>query len=179
MAADCGACHATADLEKRFFAPRESGTIEVTFQVGNRSGKVQKQVHITTLADGEEVGSATTLTLNLVIPQVLAVEHAIMVWPLAAIGREPQSCTVHVAADGPMTIAGLRSGSLFFSATATTVHAGTDFAVVVQPKDAAFAGQCHSDIYLDLVNASGRKRTVWVPASVEAPLAGGRAAPPR
>jgi hypothetical protein len=79
----CG-CTITS-LEKKHYAAGETGAINTTFAVGDREGSQSKTITVKT---DESQGNVYTLTLNVDIPQSVAIKPRLLFWqhdgPIAA-----------------------------------------------------------------------------------------------
>lgn len=66
----------TATLEKKTYAPGESGEITATLTIGNRQGLQSKAIRVTT--DGGE--APTVLTMKTLIPEILGIQPTFVFW---------------------------------------------------------------------------------------------------
>lgn len=68
----------TPTLEKKDYAPGESGVITAKFDFGPRTGYQEKK--ITVITDGAEDNERTVLKLAVTIPQIVNVEPRVLTW---------------------------------------------------------------------------------------------------
>ncbi len=81
-----------ADLDKRVYAPGESGSIEVVFEHGQRSGQQQKTIAVVT---DERDSPSYELELAVNIPELLKVTPQFLTWKLGSEGK-PQVIRVQL-----------------------------------------------------------------------------------
>jgi hypothetical protein len=95
----CG-CTA-AELEKTVYRPGEAGVIAATFSFGSRTGRQVKHITVRTDAPGSP---ATTLTMRVTIPRVLAMQPRSLVWR-AGNAAGPRRMEIEVLAGEVQTLA--------------------------------------------------------------------------
>jgi len=95
----------TAELEKKVYAPGESGVIEGSFSIGNRQGKQQKTIRVLTKDVGQpEIG----LALKLEIPQLVTMKPGLLLW---RVGSEPAPKTLRVVPNADLGVSVLDVGT--------------------------------------------------------------------
>jgi hypothetical protein len=87
----------TAQLERRHYAPGESGEIVAQFTVGERVGPQTKTIAVKSSDSGEW----TTLTLNVDIPEVLRMQPASLDWTPGEKAR-PKTMTLEFLQEAPL-----------------------------------------------------------------------------
>jgi hypothetical protein len=80
----------TAALEKKEYAPGESGEIEAKFEIGGRTGHQEKSILVTTsLAPAQPM----VLRLKVDIPEAVKIEPQFVMWRL---GEQPEPKTIRI-----------------------------------------------------------------------------------
>lgn len=67
----------TAELAKKIYGPGESGEIKAVFTIGDRVGRQEKTIQVTT---SDEPAKPTTLTLRVEIPERLTYSPRLLIW---------------------------------------------------------------------------------------------------
>jgi uncharacterized protein (DUF58 family) len=89
MQSTCGCT--VAELEKRVYAPGESGEIKAVFSYGGRMGRQMKQVRVTT----SDRSQPTVLEIDVTIPTMVEINPRILYWRIGQ-DLEPRSVTVRL-----------------------------------------------------------------------------------
>jgi hypothetical protein len=124
----CG-CTA-AQLQKRQYAPGESGEIVAEFRFGGRRGMQEKTV---TVATDEPGAAATHLVLRVAIEEPLTVQPALVFWRLGE-APAPKRIELRAAPERPVRVTGVESTMPDFATQLETVKAGEHYALIVEPK---------------------------------------------
>ena len=90
----------TATLEKKDYAPGESGEIEARFEVGGRVGHQEKSILVTTK---DAPHHPSVLHLSVEIPENIKVQPELVLWRVGE-AAEPKTIKVTVAEGSPATI---------------------------------------------------------------------------
>ncbi len=160
------------ELDKRTYAPGESGTIRAVFTLGDRVGTQEKAIIVATAAPA---ASTTTLMLRVQIPKLFEVSPYFVVWnrgdPATA-----KSIELRLLRPDILTLGSVVSRHAVFTAGATPVEDASDrVAITITPEstDTPLNGA----IVVSLQTASGETRPVTVYALIRGtPAARGRAA---
>jgi hypothetical protein len=106
-------CGCTAASAKQSAEPGEKGEVTATFNVGERNGTQQKAITVTT---DDPVHPVTTLNLKVVIPQVLDVQPAFVMWQ-ANEANKPKTIIAKAGKDISVKNLEVQSSSPDFTAT--------------------------------------------------------------
>lgn len=119
----------TAELDKKTYAPGESGRLHVMFEIGDYSGLHDAHVLVTTDTPGER---PTDLVLRMAIPEYLVVAPSKAIWH---IGSEADAKTIVCAAakDQTVTITDIRSSDPDVTVRLETIEPGRRYALHLQP----------------------------------------------
>jgi Protein of unknown function (DUF1573) len=141
-------CGCTAASAKQTAAPGEKGEVTATFKVGDRVGVQQKA--ITVLTD-DAAHPSTTLSLKVVIPQVLELQPAFVFWQA---GEAPKAKTIVAKVGAGVSIKGLdvASSSPDFVAKVEPGSSPNEFRVNVEPRQTSQGGAAALTIKASLEN---------------------------
>ena len=119
----------TAKLDKKTYAPGESGQIVALFDIGSRVGAQQKVITVTT-DDAKE--KSVELELNVDIPDPVATSAALLRWN---IGDKPteQIFTVKATDGYQIHVKDIRVSNAFFTARLDTAKDGVAYQIAVTP----------------------------------------------
>src|ERR1700676_340719 len=81
----------TAQLNKTYYAPGESGEIETKFTFSGRTGKQEKAITVDTTANPQQ---PTILKLHVYIEETVKVEPEVVLW---RVGEQPDPKSIHIA----------------------------------------------------------------------------------
>ena len=123
----------TATLDKKIYAPGESGVIEAFLTIGQREGKESKKIEVFTDDTSQPV---QILVLNTDIPKILEIRPRLLYWS-AGIEPKPKIITVTVLYPDPLNIVGVHVSNPSFKATVKPIEAGRIYEVSVDPGAAA------------------------------------------
>ena len=131
LRSSCGCT--TAHLEKKTYAPGESGEVALKFIIGDRRGVQVKGVTVTT-DDPAQPPKVLVLRVNIFDPVRLAPE---LVW--WRVGEAAAAKTVEVSVDParPVRVKSVASSNPRIAAKLETRKAGEEFAVSIKPADTA------------------------------------------
>ena len=119
----------TATLEKREYAPGESGEIVAEFRFGGRVGSQEKTVSVVTAAPD---ATAVVLTLRVEIEQAFALQPSLVFWRVGE-APEPKRIELRAAANRPILITAVESSDAAFKPEITTIKAGELYALTIVP----------------------------------------------
>ena len=122
----------TAELEKRHYAPGESGDIVARYTVGNHVGLQNKTIEVFT-NDHEE---PTKLTLSVQIPEVLRIAPPYVVWKHAEDGK-PKAITLEQMQDAPVDDITVQSSNTGMAVAMTTLVKGRKYRLDITPAQTA------------------------------------------
>ena len=124
--ASCGCT--TPTLTKKYYAPGESGEINVTFDIGTREGKQHKTISVMTNKGKKEY----KLFLNANIPELLKIQPRALFWKKNG-ELTPKKVDIKIAIDKPVGITVL-SDSSTFKAEVEAVKKGKHYIVTITPR---------------------------------------------
>jgi hypothetical protein len=131
LRSSCG-CTA-AKLEKRTYAPGETGEIAAKFTLGDRRGLHVVGVTVTT---DDKSAEPIQLVLRVNIADPLKVEPALVWWRVGA-AAEPKVVQLTAEATRPVRIKSVTSTNPRISAKLQTATAGQRYSLTVRPADTA------------------------------------------
>lgn len=121
----------TAELEKRTYAPGESGEIKAVFTLGGRVGEQVKTIDVAT---DDPAARPVSLVLHVFIPELLTCSSRLLIWK---IGAAPAEKSTVLAANTALKITALELSreSLPKEVTARLelVEAGAKYRLTVAP----------------------------------------------
>lgn len=122
-----------AEISASSIPPGGTGSVKVTFTVGERLGRQQKFIAVTT-SDAPE--KPTTLTLRITIAEVVSCTPKLVFWRQ---GEDPAEKTIELAAVRPQTIAALEppAKNPRFSTRLETVVEGKKYLLHLKPDSTA------------------------------------------
>jgi len=123
-------CGCTAASAKQEAVPGEKGEVTATFKIGDRTGVQQKA--ITVLTD-DTTQPSTTLSLKVVIPQVLELQPAFVFWQA---GEAPKPKAIVAKAGAGVSIQGLdvSSSSPDFVTKVEPGSSPNEFRIKIEPR---------------------------------------------
>ncbi|MEM7672881.1 MAG: DUF1573 domain-containing protein [Verrucomicrobiota bacterium] len=113
----CG-CTATS-LDKKIYAPGESGEIEAVLNIGDRLGVQRKTVRVYT----DNGAAPALLTMTTTIPKVLEISPRFLFWKQGETFT-PKSIDLSVGVDAPVNITSVQSSNGQFMTTLSVVEEG-------------------------------------------------------
>ncbi|HET6409733.1 MAG TPA: DUF1573 domain-containing protein [Chthoniobacteraceae bacterium] len=119
----------SAKLDKKTYAPGESGEIEVKFVFGGRRGAQRKMVSVTSTEKQE-----WRLDLRCWIQEPLTVSPSLVFWKVGS-QHEGKVVKLTAAPGQSVNIRGVKSSNPMFKTTVDTVEPGRQYAVTVTPND--------------------------------------------
>jgi hypothetical protein len=119
----------TAKLEKRTYAPGETGEVLAHYQFGDRKGAHRKSVTVTT-----DDGSSQELNLVVFIHPGLEITPALVFWRVGQPG-EPQTVQLTAEPGTPVRVKSVASSNPRVTATLQTLKPGEQYAVQIKPAD--------------------------------------------
>jgi hypothetical protein len=167
-------CGCTAATAKNSADPGEKGEVTATFKIGDRVGIQEKAITVVT---DDPTHPTTTLTLKVVIPQLLQLQPAFLSWQ---VGEPAKFKTIVVRAGKDISITNLdvSSSSANFVAKVEPGSAAGEFRINVEPKDTTRATAATLTIRPALPN--GKPKLFYASARVmpQSPSAGQSPSPP-
>lgn len=118
----------TAALEKKTYAPGESGEIVASLKIGNRQG-VQKNTITVSTDDGEP---PAVLTMETTIPRVVALQPAFVIWQLGG-AADAKSIAVKIGIQEPVRIMSARSDHENVAVEVETFGEGREYRINLYP----------------------------------------------
>ncbi len=114
------------------YAPGESGLVRATFDMGNSSGTIDKDIALW-IDDDPTDKPSVKLTVRVHIPVVVSVEPKTVKWE---IGGKPDPQTIHIqmAGEKPVRILSVKSSSDIFSIQVKAIEEGKRYDLVVTPR---------------------------------------------
>lgn len=125
--ASCGCT--TAGLEKKTYAPGESGVIKATLHIGARQGLQSTTIRVMTDQADEK---PTVLTMKTLIPRILDIKPTFVFWTKDAV-PEAKKIKLVVGLDEPVHIVSAISSNPNMTANLVTVTEGKEYTVEVFP----------------------------------------------
>lgn len=124
-------CECTvADLRKRTYAPGETGTVKITFTLGERMGPQERPI---TLITDDPEAPMTTVTLRVDVPDLLTYSARMLHW---TIGSHADAKTVEVSQRGKSRITSLQIKDIApkqATARIESVDEGVRYRLHIQP----------------------------------------------
>jgi hypothetical protein len=150
----------TADLEKRTYAPGESGEVKVKFTFGSRVGGQRKTIRVFTSDEKEPA----ILDLRVFIQEAITITPTLVFW---RNGETPSAKTVQITTQpNPLVrIKGVRSSNPKFTATLEPQKPGESYKVTITPTETS--GKQSAEISVDTDYPSDSPRTYLIYARVK------------
>jgi hypothetical protein len=120
----------TAALEKKEYAPGESGEIQAKFQFAGRIGHQEKWILVTTNLAPDQ---PTVLRLAVNIPVALTIQPELVMW---RVGEKPESKTIRIAVsdDFPAKIISVRADNPATKLELSEVRPGKEILLKITPQ---------------------------------------------
>jgi hypothetical protein len=119
---------------KRRYAPGESGMIRAVFDLGNATGKVEKNVHLWLRGDPATEPSVK-LTAKLLIPELVRIEPKTVRWDVDAERLpEPRVISIEMNHEKPIRIRSAEASTEKFEVEVRELEAGSSYELVVTPE---------------------------------------------
>lgn len=118
----------TVALEKRHYAPGESGEIVARYTVSDHTGVQKKNVLVGT-TDGSD---PIELTLVVSIPEALRITPAFVTWKHDEAAK-PKTITLEIMQDTPAKDIAVQSSSVAFTSELQTLTKGRKYQITVTP----------------------------------------------
>jgi len=156
-------CGCTAASAKQSAEPGEKGEVTATFTMGDRIGTQQKAI---TVATDDPAHPTTTLTLKVVIPQVLDIQPALVYWQ-AGDATKPKTIVAKAGKDVSIKSLNVSSSNPDFVTKVEPGSAAGEFRIKVEPRQTKNAAAATLTIKPDL--PQGKSKILYATASVTAP----------
>jgi hypothetical protein len=154
-------CGCTAASAKQTAKPGEKGEVTATFTIGGRIGTQQKAITVMT---DDAAHPTTTLTLKVVIPQVLELQPTLVYWQA---GEEAKAKTIVAKVGKDVSVKSLDvSSSNADFATKVERKSANEFRINVKPQQTTKAGVATLTIKPALPD--GKSKILYANASVTA-----------
>jgi hypothetical protein len=113
------------------YAPGESGMLRATFEMGNFSGTIDKNIALWVDDDPADKPSVK-LTVRVHIPVLVNLEPKTLKW---VIGGKPEPQTIHIqmASEKPIRVINVKSSSSAFTYEVKTIEEGKAYDLIVTP----------------------------------------------
>lgn len=154
-------------LEKRAYAPGESGTIRAVFTLGERTGLQEKAITVTT---AEPNASRTILTLRVQIPKLFEVSPYFVIWNGGDI-PEGKPITLTITQPDYLSIEQIESRHANFTAAVAPVP-GDARRHVITITPASTEREVNGAIMVRLKASDGPTRVITLYALVRSPPGG-------
>jgi hypothetical protein len=155
-------CGCTAATAKNSAEPGEKGEVTATFKVGDRTGTQQKAITVVT---DEAAKPTTTLSLKVVIPQVLELQPTFLYWQ-GGEEAKPKTIVAKVGKDVSIKNLDVSSSNPDFT-TKVEQTSASEFRISVKPQQTTKAGAATLTIKPALPD--GKSKILYATASVTAP----------
>lgn len=117
-----------AQMEKKTFAPGDSGEVKVTFQFGSRTGQQQQSVQVRT----SDSASDATLKLSVTIPKLATLSPALLFWRQGET-LEAKNLSLKFEIPAGARILAVTSSDPRFEVATTTVMEGHEYQIRITP----------------------------------------------
>jgi Protein of unknown function (DUF1573) len=123
----------TAQLNKTYYAPGESGEIETKFTFAGRTGKQEKAITVDTTDNPTQ---PTILKLHVYIEEMVKIEPEIVLW---RVGEQPDSKSIHImiADNSSAKIVSVISDNPALKVKLTELKPGKEYEARITPESAA------------------------------------------
>lgn len=118
----------TAALEKKTYAPGESGQIEATLKIGSRQGLQTKTIRVSTDAEDQP----TVLTMKTLIPEVMKIQPAFVFWQQGEV-PDIKTIDLKVGLQEPMHVVKATSDSSLVGVQLEEVERGKHYRLNLFP----------------------------------------------
>ncbi len=145
-------CSCTAaKLSKAVYAPGESGSIQVTFTIGSRTGSHTKTVSVLT---DDPAAAKSVLTLHVKLPAQAEFSHRILSWTQDA-PPDPQVIAIQIPETLAMTISAVvvdtpKAKAAQFTAVLVPQVQGKSYALTITPISTAAIGTVAIEVQTNL-----------------------------
>jgi hypothetical protein len=153
----CGCTSAT--LAKTTYQPGEKGSVQVVFNIGERTGFQDKPIRVNI----HGAKGPVVLTMAAYIPELMKIEPRYIFW---RAGDAPQPRLVKLTVPPGQKISGVHvfSPNSRFKARVQTVREGAAYLVMVTPADTA--GEISAKLDIQAMAGPGNPRTLHLFASI-------------
>jgi hypothetical protein len=114
------------------YAPGESGLVRATFDMGNSSGTIDKDIALW-IDDDPTDKPSVKLTVSIHIPVLISVDPKTVKWEIGA-KADPQTIHIQMAEGKPIRVLSVKSSSDIFSYEVKAIEEGKRYDVVVTPR---------------------------------------------
>jgi hypothetical protein len=118
----------SASLDKKSFAPGESGSIPVTMKVGSR-GVTERQVIVTTDEPGAQ---KLTLTVRATVEELIKVEPTTVRWNVGDTA-DAKTISIEAVSDNDINITDVKMSTEAFSYDLKTVETARSYKLIITP----------------------------------------------
>lgn len=113
------------------YAPGESGMLRATFEMGNFSGTIDKNIALW-IDDDPADKPSVKLTVRVHIPVLVNLEPKTLKWVIGG-KPEPQKIHIQMASEKPIRVINVKSSSSAFSYEVKTIEEGKAYDLIVTP----------------------------------------------
>jgi hypothetical protein len=113
------------------YAPGESGMLRATFEMGNFSGTIDKNIALW-IDDDPADKPSVKLTVRVHIPVLVNLEPKTLKWVIGG-KPEPQTIRIQMASEKPIRVINVKSSSSAFSYEVKTIEEGKTYDLIVTP----------------------------------------------
>ena len=113
------------------YAPGESGMLRATFEMGNFSGTIDKNIALW-IDDDPADKPSVKLTVRVHIPVLVNLEPKTLKWQIGG-KLEPQTIHIRMASEKPIRVINVKSSSSTFSHEIKTIEEGKAYDLIVTP----------------------------------------------
>jgi len=129
----CSCLKVEVDGGKLKYAPGESGLIRATFDMGNSSGTIDKDIALW-IDDDPTDKPSVKLTVRVHIPVLVNLEPKTVKWEIGG-KADPQTIHIQMAREKPIRVLSVKSSSDAFSFEVKAVEEGKRYDLVVTPRN--------------------------------------------
>lgn len=155
LRSSCGCT--TARLDKKTYAPGESGEVTAKFTFGDRKGAYLKGITVTTDEKGVD---PIVLKLFVDILEPVTLTPGLVFW---RTGEATAAKTVQITADPakPVKVKSVVSSNPNFTASLQTVQAGSQYAIAITPTATAQKGNAEITVQTDFPADAPHAYTIY------------------
>ena len=151
-----------AQMEKKTFAPGDSGEVKVTFQFGSRTGQQQQSVQVRT----SDSASDATLKLSVTIPKLYTLTPTLVFWRTGE-GLKSKEAVLKIEDDQGAKLLSVISSDPRILVKSETVRDGKEYKITVTPSDKISSEMVKSIITLQTDLPAGPKASTHIYAFIK------------
>lgn len=139
----------TTGLDQVTYAPGESGSLDVVFAIGNRSGRQQKLIRVLVQPEDGSEPQQVRLTLVARIPEWLRLSHRSASWRMDDPAPQAKTFRISVLRDQPIIVLSATATSNAFTTEVKTIEHGRLYDVIVTPLTPGAAANAMIEVTTD------------------------------